>query len=205
MMGADVERMVSGVDAVKAAAQAAITSFSGVTAYQLISREQHAGLGTGPCRPEEIEVAGGDPMSAVSSAMSAMSGDCGKMDSLGGSLYTSTGSFNNSLGSPWTELSNLQKAVADASAYSGAHSPFNYVGEKAGMLAMLNMVMTAAVDAKWAIITYHDYVQRGFDESYNGKQPSVTFRETIDNTTNGNITQDFDENVRVPTPSIDPF
>ncbi|MCM1440034.1 MAG: hypothetical protein NC131_12660, partial [Roseburia sp.] len=116
MMGQDVERMVSGIEAVKDAASAGIVSLSSATAYQLISRETHAGTGAGPCRPEEIEVPDGDPMSAVSAAMGAMSGDCGKMESLGSSLYTGTSNFNNSLGSPWTELSKLQQAVADAEA-----------------------------------------------------------------------------------------
>lgn len=193
MMGQDVERMVAEVDAVRAAAQAAIISFSEETAYRLT------------CDPLETPVPASNPMSGVSSAMGAMSGDCGKMDTLNGDLYTGTTTFNNSLGSPWGEITNLQNVVAAANAYAGAHSPFNWVGEKAGMLAHLNMVMTAAVDAKWAIAVYHDYVQRGFDDKYNAKKPSVTFRETVDLVTNGNITQEFEENVRMPTPSIDPF
>lgn len=205
MMGPDVERMVAGIEAVKDAASAGIVSLSSATAYQLISRETHAGIGSGPCRPEEIEVPDGDPMSAVSSAMGAMSGDCGKMDSLSGSLYTGTSSFNNGLGSPWTELTKLQQAVSDAEAYSGAHSPFNYVGEKAGMLALLNMVMTAAVDAKWAMIIYHDYIQRGFDDSFNGKKPSVTFKFGLDKESNGNLAQKYNENVNIPTKPLEPF
>ena len=56
MMGADVERMISGIESVRDATDAALISFAEATAYQLISREQHAGLGSGPCRPEEIEV-----------------------------------------------------------------------------------------------------------------------------------------------------
>lgn len=205
MMGQDVERMVSGIEAVKDAAIAGIISLSNATGYQLISRETHAGIGAGPCSPEEIEVPDGDPMSAVSAAIGAMSSDCGKMDSLGGSLYTGTSNFNNSLGSPWTEMSKLQQAVSDAAAYSGAHSPFNYVGEKAGMLAMLNMVMSAAVDAKWALIIYHDYVQRGYDDAYNGKKPSITFRDGLDKETNGNLVQKYGENVNIPTKPIEPF
>jgi len=205
MMGQDVERMVAGVEAVKDAASAGIVSLSSATGYQLISRAEHAGTAGGPCAPEEIEVPAGDPMSAVSAAMGAMSGDCGKMGSLGGSLYTGTSSFNNSIGSPWTEISKLQQAVSDAAAYSGAHSPFNYVGEKAGMLAMLNMVMSAAVDAKWAIITYHDYVQRGYDDEYNGKKPSITYKDGLDKVTNGNLVQKYEENVHIPTKPLEPF
>lgn len=205
MMGKDCERIISGIDAVKAAAQASITSFSYETAYQLISREQHAGLGTGPCRPEEVEKPASNPMSSVSAAMAALNPDCGKMDTLSSTLYTGTPTFNNSLGSPWGELSNLQKAVADAEAYAGSFAPFNYVGEKAGMLAMLNMVMAAAVDAKWAMAVYHDYVQRGYDNIFNGNEPSITFQETLEREGIGNVKQPYTENVNIPDPPLDPF
>lgn len=205
MMGKDVERIVSGIEAVKDAASKGIVSLASSTGYQLISREQHAGLGTGPCRPQEIEVPDGDPMSAVSSALGAMGEDCGKVESLGSKLYTGTSTFNNGLGSPWGELAKLKQAVADAAAYSGGHAPFNYVGEKAGMLSLLNMVMTAAVDAKWAFIVYHDYIQRGYDNKFNENKPSIKFEVGLDKESVGNVDQDYEENVNIPKPSIDPF
>lgn len=205
MMGADCERIFSGIESVRSAAQSAVISFSASTAYQITSRAQHAGMGSGECTPTEREVPVGNPMTGVSAAMSAMSGDVGNMAALGSSLYTTTGSFNNSVGSPWTEIANLQSAVSSAEAYAGSHAPFNYVGEKAGMLAMLNMVLSAAVDAKWALATYHDYVQRGYDNVYNGNNPSITFQETVVREGIGNVKQDYDENVNVPPESIDPF
>ncbi len=206
MMGKDVERIVAGINAVKDAAYAGIVSLSSSTGYQLISRDQHAGLGTGPCRPHEMEVPDGDPMSAVSAAMGAMSDDTGKMKSLSDNNYTGAASFNNGLGSPWAELEKLKQAVADGSVYSEAHAPFNYVGEKAGILALLNMIMSAAVDAKWAIVIYHDYIQRGYDNQFNGNVPSITFDATVSGgKTTGNLKQQFDENVNIPEPSIDPF
>lgn len=205
MMGKDVERIVSGIDAVKEAAMSAVVSLAGSTGYQLISREQHVGLGTGPCRPEEIGVPDGDPMSAVSSAMGGMSSDCGKMDSLRDNLYTGATTFNNGIGSPWTELTRLQKAVSEGSAYSGAHAPFNYVGEKAGMLSILNMIVSAAVDAKWAIVVYHDYIQRGYDNKFNGNEPSISFDRDLDQKTVGNVRQDYEENVNIPRSTLDPF
>lgn len=205
MMGNDVERIASGIDGVIEAVSAAIILFSETTAYQMESREQHAGLGTGVCFPLETEKPGGDPMSGISAAIGSMSGDCGVMDSLNEGLFTNSKGFNNSIGSPWSELSRLQNLIESGSSYSGSHSPFNYVGEKAGMLSILNMIMSAAVDAKWAIITYNDYVQRGYDCNVNDKKPSVTMKTGLDKTTNGNIKQDYDENVNIPTPSIDPF
>lgn len=205
MMGKDVERVASGIDAVKNAASAGIVSLASATAYQLVSRDQHAGIGTGVCHPHEIEVPDGDPMAAVSAAMSAMSDDTGKVAAIGSDNYVGTTSYNNSTGSPWTEMAKLQEAVAQGAAYSGAHAPFNYVGEKAGMLALLNMIMSAAVDAKWAIITYHDYLQRGYDNKYNGNEPSVTFQVGLNRESVGNVDQDYEENVNIPRPSADPF
>lgn len=206
MMGADVERMISGIESVRDATDAALISFAEATAYQLISREQHAGLGSGPCRPEEIEVPAGNPMTSVSAAMSGMGSDCGKMDTLESGLYTSSSLFNNGLGSPWNELTKLQKAVAAGEAYAGAHAPFNYVGEKAGMLALLNMILSAAVDAKNSMTIYHDYIQRGFDNQFNGNKPSIDFDGSkIGDKTTGNLKQEYEENVNIPQASIDPF
>lgn len=205
MLGADIERMMSGINSVKEAAESAIISFSSTIAYQITSEAQHAGYGYGTCNPTEKDVSGGDPMSAVTSAMSSMSSDVSKMSSLESSNYTDSTSFNNSIGSPWTELKKLQSDVDAATSYASSHSPFNYVGEKAGMLAMLNMVMSAAVDAKWAIQIYHDYVQRGYDCNYNDKTPSVTYTTGINKKSIGNLDDDYSENVNLPQESIDPF
>lgn len=206
MMGGDVERMTSGLDGIISAVSQAIISFAESPCYRIKSKEQHAGLGTGVCFPlEEEQPVGGDPMSGVSSAMSSMSSDCGKMSSLEGGLFTDSKGFNNSIGSPWSELSRLQDLVSSGTAYAGAHAPFKFMGEKAGMLSILNAIMSAAVDAKWALITYNDYVQRGYDCNYNDKKPSITMKTGLDKTTNGNLKQKYDENVNIPTPSIDPF
>lgn len=206
MMGKDVERIVHYIENIRDAAQAGIISLSSATAYQLISRAQHAGTAFGLCEPEEKEKPDGDPMGPVSSAMSALSEDVKKMDYLNDGLYVSSSEFNNQIASPWNELNKLQACVNAGAAYSGAHAPFNYVGEKAGMLALLNMIMTAAVDTKWAMTVYHDYIQRGYDNQFNNNIPSVKFPSgiTSDRST-GNVVQEFYENVNINEPSIDPF
>lgn len=206
MMGGDVERITSGLDGVISAVSQAIISFAESPCYRIKSKEQHAGLGTGVCYPlEEEHPVGGDPMSGVSSAMSSLSSDCGKMSSLEGGMFTSSKGFNNSVGSPWNELTRLQELISAGTSYSGAHTPFKFMGEKQGMLSILSMIMSSAVDAKWAIITYNDYIQRGYDQNYNGKKPSITMKMGLDKITNGNVKQGYDENVNTPTPSIDPF
>ena len=57
----------------------------------------------------------------------------------------------------------------------------------------------------WAMIIYHDYIQRGFDDSFNGKKPSVTFKFGLDKESNGNLAQKYNENVNIPTKPLEPF
>lgn len=206
MMGQDVERINSGIDSVIDAVSQAIISFAESPCYRIKSKEQHAGLGTGVCYPLEEKVPVDNPMAGVSASFSGgLSPDCSKMGELDSGLFTSTKGFNNQVGSPWTEISRLERLINAGSAFAGAHSPFDAVGDKAGMLSILNMIMSAAVDAKWAITTYNDYVQRGYDQNYNGKKPGITMKTGLDKVTNGNVKQDYDENVNMPVPSIDPF
>lgn len=203
MMGADVEAMISGVDGVKDAAMDAIISLANATGYQLISSAMHAGVNAGPCAPQEVPVSPGDCVSGISSAMAAISSNMGKMGGLDSGMYTGSNTFTNSIGSPWKELNQLQKAVSAATSYA---CPLNWVGSKAGLLALLNMVVQCAVDAKSAITSYHDWVQRGFDHVYNGDVPSIT--HTTDpqgGQTIGMVNQQYNDNVNIPQPSIDPF
>jgi hypothetical protein len=89
-------------------------------------------------------------------------------------------------------------------AHSG-HAPYNYVGEKSGLLGMLHLVLSCCVDAKWAMVYYHDYTQRGFDTNLNGNVPSVTFTHKINTETMGNLEQTFEENAHIRAPRLEPF
>ena len=58
-------------------------------------------------------------------------------------------------------------------------------------------------DAKWAMLTYHDYIQRGFDAKFNDKRPSIAFKQANKKDESiGNIRQDFEENVNIPKKHI---
>ena len=73
-------------------------------------------------------------------------------------------------------------------------------------LNLLNTVLSLTIDAKWALITYNDYTQRGFDNLYNNNESSITFTNDVKGTqTNGNIAQKIDNNVSVKEESIDPY
>lgn len=207
MMGNDVERILSGINAVKDATISCINSLSNATAYRLTHEAQHGGISTGSCYPVEKAVPSGASafISPIRSAMTGISDDCSKMNSLSNGLYTSASTFNNGYGSPWTELSVLESTITVAESFANSHSSLNWIGEKSGLLALLNAVLSAAVDAKWALIYYHDYIQRGYDNKFNGNTPSVTFTSGLNKESTGNIQQDFDENVHIKKPSIDPF
>lgn len=204
MMGQDVERILAGINAVKDAAVAAAQSLASSTAYKIVSSAEHAGTAFGHCAPFEIEVPAGNVTSSIKSAVDCISGDCGKMNSLSNGLYTNSSSFNNGYGSPWTELNKLTEAIDNAVSFESSNGT-DYVGNKAALLSMINIVISYAVDAKWAIIYYHDYIQRGYDNKYNGNEPSIKFTTGIEKETVGNVNQEFEENVHIKKPSIDPF
>ena len=203
MMGKDVERILSGINDVKDATISSIKSLSSVISYQIISDATHGGISTGKCEPTEkpVSISASSFTSPIRGAMGGISSDCGKMNSLSSGLYTSTTSFNNSYGSPWTELNKLEEAISMAESYGS----IDFVGQKSGLLGLLNMVLSVSIDAKWALTTYHDYIQRGYDNKYNDNTPSITTKTGIDKESDGNSAQEFEENVHIKKPSIDPF
>lgn len=193
MMGKDVERILSEIDTVKDASFKMINSLVGISCYNAMS--------------DPIEVTTSSYTDPVISAMRSMKGDCTNMGSLKSNLYVGSGSFNNSSGSPWTELSNLQKAVDDVQSFASSHNPFMVLlGEKLSLMGLIQRVYSTAVDARWAICIYHDYVQRGYDHEFNGNIPSITFAgSSKGEPSTGNIPHEYEDNVHIPKPSIDPF
>lgn len=144
-------------------------------------------------------------LGSISDATTSLSSDASKMANLASNLYSDVSSFNNSAGSPWIEISNLNSACSNLQSFVSTNGNFVYVSQKVALMSLLNSVMTLAVDAKWAIITYHDYVQRGYDCVYNGNTPSVTTKRTINEYTTGNLKQTIANNVNIAEESIDPF
>ena len=204
MMGKDVEKMIQYIEEIKSGAIFAINQLAQDSAYQIKSRATHGGLSTASCTPEEKEVSGNSGIGHISTPMGKLEEYCSHMDTLEQEHYIESNQFNNCIGSPWSELKKLQAVVSMAEAYSA--NSMNYIGEKAGMLSVLCMVYTTATDTKWAMIYYHDYIQRGFDHLFNKDEPSITYNNGLeDEQTTGNVTQEFKENVNIPVPSIDPY
>lgn len=218
MMGKDCERIIGSLNKLKDELANAILSLASSTSYRmevLTSDHTHptsnipdVGVvvtnGTHPNAKEKEEVVSGSSIvAAISSAIGSFEEDSGKLDGLESGLYTESTTFNNSYGSPWTEIQKLQSALTAVKSFGSGD--LRFVGEKAALIGLLSMAMAYAVDAKCAVITYHDYIQRGYDAKYNDKEPSITFKRPNKKDTIGNIDQDFEENVNVERPTYDPF
>ena len=207
MMGKDVERILSGINAVKDMAMSRVSVLAGVSSYRLESEATHGGTSTGKCTPKEKErlATASTYIDPIRRAMESIADDCSKMNTLGENLYTSANTFNNGYGSPWTELNKLNEAISNAEKYASGHSDLQWSNEKSAFLSLLSVIVSAAVDAKWALTIYHDYIQRGYDNKFNDNIPSIKFTSGIEKESIGNIKQDFKENVNIKKKSIDPF
>lgn len=187
MMGPDVEAILSSISAVENAIENGIKSLGNNSSYRITTFED-----------QEQPNSGSGYAKAAIAAMAEV--DTGRMAGLKESIFTNTESFNNSNGSPWTELERLQSAI-DAC----ANDSVTYMGDRIRLMGLLNIALSRAVDAKWAICIYHDYIQRGYDFKYNNNTPSIKFPGENGKETTGNIASGFTDNVHVPVPSIDPY
>lgn len=188
MMGKDCERIVTGINNVKDEIAKQIKLLSDVPI-----------LGTPLSRLAYVYEG------PIRNAMNKMDSDISKMNELNDGLYTSSESFNNSYGSPWKELNLLQKSVKDIKDRADIYKDILTLEEKLSLLHLMHISLSRSVDAKWAMIYYHDYIQRGYDNKFNGNIPSITFASGSDKETTGNLNQQFDENVHIPEKNIDPY
>lgn len=114
------------------------------------------------------------------------------MGDIAKAMYVSTGKMNNSVGSPFTELSNLNTAITSYNSFANGAN-MKYMGGKVAAIAMLSTVISLAVDAKQSIMTYHDFVERGAVYVRNGNKQNIKWDQfsnvTADKKTDGNIFQ----------------
>lgn len=193
MMGPDCERITAAIDAVKNALIAGLNSLSNTAAYRITTTGEHG-------ESENAHSASGFMTNAVG-AMAGLTPDIVKMDNLAAGHFTSVNSWNNSVGSPWSELDALGQAVTAAAAADSV----TYLGHYVKLMGLMHIAVERAIDAKYAMIQYNDYVQRGYDNVYNGNRPSITTATQLGEATTGNITHDYSENVHIPKPSYDPW
>lgn len=187
MMGPDVEAILSSISAVENAIENGIKSLGNDSSYRIVTINER----------EEPKISNGYAKDAIAT-MSQV--DTGRMKSLKKGLYTSSDSLNNSNGSPWTELEKLEAAINACS-----NDTVSFMGDRVKLMGLMNIALSRAVDAKWAICIYHDYIQRGYDFKYNDKKPSIKFPGEEGKETTGNIASGYTDNVHIPETSYDPY
>ena len=203
MMGKDCERMLSEIIIVKDAITNAIKGLSGSSSYRIITKGSHGEHSTDMTTYEDENIDITSYVTMVTNAYESFKDDNIKMNSLESNMYTDVNNFNNSYGSPWKELHTLEESINNIIDLDLSNG--KYMGGKIALLGLMNVALSCVIDAKWALITYHDYIQRGFDSKFNGNIPSVTFKKANNQESTGNISQTFDENVNIPEESIDPY
>ena len=115
--------------------------------------------------------------------------DISNIQKIEGKLYVKATNLHNSYGSPYTEIYNLKKKIDLCENYANQHPRLQWLGEKHALINFMQMVLTISIDAKFAVITYQDYLQRGYDSNINGKKSSITWDDFNDGKSNGNIKQ----------------
>lgn len=194
MMGKDIERMLSGICVVINVLEAGIDSIAAASSYRIETEGDHNEV-------EKQNIMQTTFLSSIMSAVSDIDGDLSKMISIRDGLYTDASSFNNSNGSPWTELNKLKESIDK---FSNPVS-IEFMGHRVQLLALMQIALSRAVDAKWALIIYHDYIQRAYDNIYNGNVPSIKFPGEGMKESTGNLTGNYTNNVHMPKQKFDPF
>ena len=206
MMGKDCERILSSFISIENSLSNCISKLAGLLNTPVLINGDHGHSENGNdhfiFREKESGIDISDIINNVADKIDSFMPDIEKMSTLESDLYTDTKEFNNSAGSPWSEIHALQKSINRIKDLS---EPGKFVGGKAGMIALLTMALTETINAKWALIFYNDYIQRGFDAKVNSKLPSITQVGSDKKKTIGNVNQEFEENVNIPKESLDPF
>jgi len=184
MYGKDIENLLQAIEEVKKSTLTAIDSLAHETAHQLLTprlgEHQHFGgthssTGSGEHQHDsglhhhtELEIYTHPPV--IESGK--LTTEIDKLRKIQSKLYVQADKLNNSIGSPYTEIYTLGQLISRAQSLT---ANLSYVGGKAATLANLNAVVTATVDAKYAVILYQDGLQRGYDSIYNDGKPSITW------------------------------
>lgn len=107
-------------------------------------------------------------------------------------LYISRFELHNNYGSPYTEIYELDKRLDYCMSYVEQHPRLQWIGEKYALTNLLQLIISGALDVKYAFITYFDFIQRGYDQLINNGIPSITWEDFIDIQTTGNIKQQYE-------------
>lgn len=113
-------------------------------------------------------------VSKLSSIKATFDAALQKVNLIDKNIYVKNTAMHNSIGSPYTELYRLQAALNDVISYSQACNTMGeYVQACSEANRLLNRAVQLVVDAKWAVITYCDYLERGYNH-VQGQNPDTT-------------------------------
>ena len=142
------------------------------------------------------------PILAIGNSLNV---DVGRLRRIENTNYVNINEFHNSIGSPWSEIYDLNERISTIREYAEKYPNLQWLGEKHSLLALMKEVSSYAVDAKWAIVHYHDWIQRAYDNTFNENEPSIYWDHFEYGNTIGNIHQEVEENVHIEDECIDPF
>lgn len=144
-------------------------------------------------------------VSSIVSMGVVLGDDAGKMQQIADNMYTDTETFNNSYGSPWKEIDMLKQKIDDLETYANEHSTLQWIGEKFALINLMQLIVSYAIDAKWAITNYQDYMQRGYDSQFNGNTQSIAWEDKEKGATTGNRDQLTPGSVNIQRKTEDPY
>jgi len=132
--------------------------------------------------------------------------DVNKFRHIQANMYTEIETFHNNYGSPWTEAYDLEFQIDQMKAYVDEYPELQWIGEKYTLLNLFQMILSTAIDAKWAVIYHQDWMQRAYDHEYNEGDPSVYWDHFEEEKTIGQVHQEnesMEGRVNVRPPSLD--
>ena len=169
MFGPDVEDWIMTLQNVRDAAEKTISELSIKVAYQLTHKGPHDAViipWQPPCYPvEEGHKIGSMLPKYLQQPMIVFNKKLIPLNVIRDQMYQSPANITNSLGSPWKELNHISDLYNELSTYEGTYTPYAFLGEKVGLVLLMNEFYTAVCEAKWPVIYYHDWLQRGYDPS----------------------------------------
>ena len=72
-------------------------------------------------------------------------------------------------------------------------------------MALMQIIVSYSIDAKWSITHYQDYMQRAYDHQFNDNKASVAWEDFDKGATTGNVDQNTPGSVNVGRKNGDPF
>lgn len=196
MYSGDIEKLISGFDNVTKACIGELEGLSSATRYQINTEGVHGEV--------EIAVPYTINYGSITGAASPMMTEIANTKTIGDTVYSGKNSLNTSSGSPFEEVERFKTTMEFVTSQPATVS---FVGEKAAAMSDINMLLSTAIDAKHAVIKFHDSLTRGFDSEFHGNRPSIKWNKNVkgEKTIGNKEKQPKHNNVNIPPDPIDPY